>query len=83
MIETNEKIEMLDVVALTERVTAMDFNTGEQVTLNRGLVGAVVECYDDGESFEVEFVDGDGQTVAMIPVKKTSLLKLSYAPTLV
>lgn len=36
--------------------------------LNRGDVGAVVHVYKDGCGYEVEFVDGGGQTVALVTV---------------
>lgn len=37
--------------------------------LNRGDVGTVVHVYKGGYGYEVEFVDGGGQTVALITVK--------------
>ena len=37
--------------------------------LNRGDVGTVVHVYKDGRGYEVEFVDGGGQTVALITVE--------------
>ena len=36
--------------------------------LNRGDVGTVVHIYKNGKGYEVEFVDGGGQTVALITV---------------
>ena len=33
--------------------------------LERGDIGAVVHVYADGEALEVEFVSGDGATVAV------------------
>ena len=36
--------------------------------LTRGDVGTVVHVYKDGKGYEVEFVDGAGQTVALITV---------------
>jgi hypothetical protein len=45
--------------------------------LRRGQVGTVVEVYKSGR-YEVEFADGDGQTLAMLTLPKTSLLRLSY-----
>ena len=38
--------------------------------LKRGDIGAVVHCYKDGEAFEVEFITGQGKTVAVITLKK-------------
>ena len=36
--------------------------------LTRGDVGTVVHVYKDGQGYEVEFVDGGGQTVALVTV---------------
>jgi len=36
--------------------------------LIRGDVGTVVYVYEDGRGYEVEFVDGAGQTVALVTV---------------
>lgn len=41
--------------------------------LKPGQVGTVVEVYAD-EDFEVEFVDKQGRTVAMLPLRKADLL---------
>lgn len=37
--------------------------------LHRGDIGAVVHCYKDGVAFEVEFVTGKGDTVAVITLE--------------
>lgn len=37
--------------------------------LHRGDIGAVVHCYKDGAAFEVEFVTGKGDTVAVITLE--------------
>lgn len=37
--------------------------------LSRGDIGAVVFCYKDGAGFEVEFVTGKGETVAVITLE--------------
>ena len=34
--------------------------------LKQGDIGAVVHCYKDGDAFEVEFITGHGQTVAVV-----------------
>jgi len=36
--------------------------------LTRGDVGTVVQVYKGGKGYEVEFVDGGGQTVALVTV---------------
>ncbi len=67
----NQEIRLLDVVALTDDIP--DRN------LQRGQVGTVVELLGPG-LFEVEFVDNDGRTYAMLPVKSSQLLVLHYQP---
>jgi uncharacterized protein DUF4926 len=37
--------------------------------LSRGDIGAVVHSYKSGESYEVEFVNGRGKTIALITLK--------------
>jgi hypothetical protein len=37
--------------------------------LSRGDIGAVVHCYDGGVAFEVEFVAGKGETLAVITLE--------------
>lgn len=37
----------------------------ESHSLRRGDVGAVVHCYADDKAFEVEFVTGEGETIAV------------------
>ena len=67
----NQEIRVLDVVALTEDIP-------EQGLL-RGQVGTVVESLGPGV-FEVEFVDNDGRTYAILPLKSSQLLVLHYQP---
>ena len=38
----------------------------EKYGLEKGDVGAVVHCYADGETFEVEFVTAEGRTLAVL-----------------
>jgi hypothetical protein len=67
----NPEIRVLDVVALTEDIPDR--------SLLRGQVGTVVEALGPGV-FEVEFVDNDGRTYAMLPLKSSQLLVLHYQP---
>ena len=64
-------IEILDTVALTVDINERD--------LLRGQVGTVVEILAPGV-FEVEFVDNDGHTYALLPLKAEQLMALHYAP---
>jgi hypothetical protein len=66
-----EKIELLDVVALTHDLP--DKN------LVRGQVGTIVEQLSQGV-FEVEFSDDQGKTYALLPLKADELLVLHHAP---
>ena len=67
----NAQIRLSDVVALTEDIPDRG--------LLRGQVGTVVEALGPGV-FEVEFVDNDGRTYAMLPLKSSQLLVLHYQP---
>lgn len=67
----NAQIRVSDVVALTEDIPDRG--------LLRGQAGTVVESLGPGV-FEVEFVDNDGRTYAMLPLKSSQLLVLHYQP---
>ncbi|MCS6845894.1 MAG: DUF4926 domain-containing protein [Caldilineales bacterium] len=58
-------IRELDTVVL-----ARDLDT---YGLRCGDVGAVVHCYADGRTFEVEFVAGHGKTVAVITLTEADI----------
>jgi len=60
----NNKIQLLDVVALTSDLPQHNLSCGE--------IGTVVECYPDSV-FEVEFVAQDGYTYALIPLRSQAL----------
>ncbi|MFN0213075.1 MAG: DUF4926 domain-containing protein [Saprospiraceae bacterium] len=65
----NQEIKLLDVVALLKAMPAQKLKAGQ--------VGTVVEVFGDND-FEVEFVDKQGRTIAMLPLKKADLLVLQY-----
>ncbi|MDC8449787.1 MAG: DUF4926 domain-containing protein [Nitrospira sp.] len=67
----NPEIRLLDVVALTEDIPDR--------SLLRGQMGTMVEVLGAG-MFEVEFVDNDGRTYAMLSLKSSQLLVLHYQP---
>jgi hypothetical protein len=60
----------------------------EEYALKRGDVGAVVDCYENGTAFEVEFVAGAGQTVALLtltpvdirPIRAREILSVREIP---
>ncbi len=41
--------------------------------LNAGDVGAVVHIYGEGKAYEVEFVDGDGSTIALLTLEPSDV----------
>lgn len=55
-------IRELDIVVLTRDV--------KEYGLKRGDVGAVVHCYADRQTFEVEFVAGEGKTIAVATLRR-------------
>ena len=65
------QILLLDVVALTTDLP--------DESLCRGQVGTVVELLDPS-FIEVEFVDRDGQTYAMLPLRADQLMVLHFQP---
>jgi Domain of unknown function (DUF4926) len=61
--------------ALFERVMLVhDLPDGQ---LKAGSVGAVVDVYSHpAEAYEVEFLDGHGQTIALLPLEPSSLRRI-------
>lgn len=41
--------------------------------LARGDVGTVVHCYAGGKAYEVEFVTGEGKTVAVVTLEDSDI----------
>lgn len=66
----NNHIKLLDVVALTENLP--------EDGLYRGQVGTVVEILAP-DTYEVEFIDDDGQTYAMKALENHQLMVLYYS----
>jgi|LakMenE01Jun11ns_1017448.scaffolds.fasta_scaffold9766438_2 hypothetical protein len=71
------QLKDLDVIALTEDMSATHFETGEPITLCKGQVGTIVMVYDD-QAFEVEFANNDGTTYAMETLLPSQLMQLHY-----
>lgn len=67
----NERLRLLDVVALTEDVP--------EHGLFRGQVGTIVEILGEGNC-EVEFSDDDGRAYALAPLAPRQLMVLHYQP---
>ena len=51
-------IRELDVVVLSRNI--------DEYGLKQGDIGAVVHVYESGPAYEVEFVTGEGETVAIL-----------------
>lgn len=45
--------------------------------LKKGDMGAVVQVYDGGEAFEVEFVTASGKTVALLTLNPSDIRKVA------
>ena len=65
----NEPVKLLDVIALLQ--------ARPQDGLALGQVGTVVEVYSP-DAFEVEFLDSQGRTIALVPVKRSEALLLRH-----
>jgi len=64
------KPQLFDTVALLQDVP--------DEGLERGNIGAIVEIYDNGDAFEVEFVDTDGRTYGLVPLTAEQLVILHH-----
>ena len=62
------EIKLFDSVALIQDLPSEN--------LWRGQIGAVVEIYDNGKAFEVEFVDTKGQTYGLLALRAEQLMLL-------
>ncbi len=58
-------IDELDTVILSHDI--------DEYGLKDGDIGAVVHCYSDGLAFEVEFVTGEGETVAVLTLNSQDI----------
>jgi hypothetical protein len=52
----------------------------EEHGLTQGDVGAVVHCYKDGTTYEVEFVTGEGATIAVLTLSQHDIRPMSPLP---
>ena len=62
------EIQIFDTAALLEDLP--------EENLWRGQVGAVVEVYNNGEAFEVEFVDTNGNTYGLLTLLPQQIMIL-------
>lgn len=61
----NAMIRELDTVVLAHDL--------KEYGLTRGDVGAVVHCYPESKAFEVEFVTGEGRTIAVATLSEADI----------
>lgn len=69
-------IKLHDLVAITENIKTQRFMSPEEIILPRGQVGTVVEEYNNGRAFEVEFSDVNGQTYALVSLTAEQVMLL-------
>lgn len=69
-------IKLHDIIALTENIKTTQFMTEKEIILPKGQMGTVVEEYNNGEAFEVEFCDNNGQTFALVSLESEKLILL-------
>ena len=67
-----DSIKLLDVVALTQDVP--------EHNLKRGDIGTVVEILSNGEAYEIEFSDGNGQMYKSLSFLESQLRVLPPEP---
>ena len=72
---TQDLIQDLHIVAITEDIETHHFETDEPIILQKGQVGTVVTEFD-GTAFEVEFANNDGSTYAMETIAVNKLMRL-------
>lgn len=58
-------IKELDTVVLTHDI--------KEYGLAKGDIGAVVHCYKDSNTYEVEFVTADGKTIAVLTLSSADV----------
>ncbi|PZV27323.1 MAG: DUF4926 domain-containing protein [Snowella sp.] len=69
-------IKLHNIIALAENIKTTQFMTEKEIILPRGQMGTVVEEYNNGEAFEVEFCDDNGQTYALVSLESEKLIFL-------
>jgi hypothetical protein len=67
-------IRELDTVVLAKDL--------EEYHLERGDVGAVVHVYEGAKAYEVEFVTGEGKTIAVVTLPKDDIRPMQRADIL-
>lgn len=70
-----KNFKLFDVVALTANLP--------EENLLKGQVGTIVEIYNEGEAFEVEFVNTKGETYGLLTLNPNQMMLLHYEPSMI
>jgi len=70
--------KLLDTIALADELSVKQFGENKKILLRQAQVDTVVEVYNNGAAYEVEFADDDGETVAMPALKPEQLILLHH-----
>lgn len=54
----------------------------KEYRLKKGDVGTVVQVYEKGKAYEVEFVNNEGETLALVTLKESDVLPVAKNKTL-
>jgi hypothetical protein len=68
------ELKELDLAALKQDLPSLGLETGD--------VGTVVFVHEPGKAYEVEFLSGDGQTIAVETLRADQIERLSGAQIL-
>ena len=71
-------IKLHDTIAILEDVKTYQLMTNNPILLPKVQVGTVVEIYNDGEAYEVEFSDENGQTYGLVTLPLEQVICLHY-----
>ncbi|MFQ3598323.1 MAG: DUF4926 domain-containing protein [Chloroherpetonaceae bacterium] len=71
-------LNVLDVVALNEDLRASHYESKLPILLKRGQVGTVLEVYEQGASYLVEFADQQGVMFALEILESKQLIPLHH-----
>ncbi len=70
------------MIMLAEHSLVVLAHDAPESRLHAGDVGAVVHVYREGAAYEVEFVDGDGTTIALMTLDSKDVRPLGHGELL-
>ena len=62
---------------MEEHQTVVLISDNTENGLKRGDIGAVVHIYEEQKAYEVEFISGDGKSVALLTLEENKIRSLS------